>query len=557
MVGVILTRVQFLQCLRVLAHLCFVLSGLLILGSATSHAERVLGLDVSAWQGNISAATWSRFNSSGNQDFVFIRSSRGGTTGFYNQSDPNNNNGQNTLSQRYDDPYFVQNITLATNAGLLAGPYHFSRADVVSNTGADEADHFIEMAGAWMRPGYLLPVHDLEAGDGFRSDNEIAQFSLDFSDRVHEVMGIRPAIYLNGNYAHFVIGGASASLRQQVVDTYPVMWVARPESNADVQNENPSDYLSWTYGAWDDPPNPSQPWSFWQHSWTGRLRGFNGDLDFNVANGGIEFLKDNLVPALWTGAGSGDWSTLANWNSGQPPVAPVQGPGQVPRVGPLTLPDVRLPSVDDTVVLDPPDGSLVTLSTGNHEIRKLVVREQLDIVGGSLTVNYTPHPESTPYSAKFSADVALAGGALSAHTIEVDASQTFSFGDATLTIDQLQLMPASRTPAKLQITGDVIVNPLDGAAAAILAGSGAGSSGSIDHGGHDRTWHITDGAAGTDLSISVPVTNGGLIKTGAGLLELSGANTYEGDTAVMEGILSLTDTSLADEPMSTWSPLPS
>ena len=29
-----------------------------------------------------------------------------------------------------------------------------------ANDGTDEADHFIESAGAWMRPGYLLPVFD-------------------------------------------------------------------------------------------------------------------------------------------------------------------------------------------------------------------------------------------------------------------------------------------------------------------------------------------------------------------------------------------------------------
>ena len=42
------------------------------------------------------------------------------------------------------------------------------------------------------------------------------------------------------------------------------------------------------------------------------------------------------------------------------------------------------------------------------------------------------------------------------------------------------------------------------------------------------------------------VVNGGLTKSGAGVLELSGANTYEGDTSVEGGILSLTGASLSD-----------
>src|SRR5438477_4758169 len=73
-----------------------------------SSGDRVLGLDVSAWQGNISQTTWNNLHNPNidNRQFVFIRSSRGGTTGYYNQNNAGNDNppGQNTLSQRYDDP---------------------------------------------------------------------------------------------------------------------------------------------------------------------------------------------------------------------------------------------------------------------------------------------------------------------------------------------------------------------------------------------------------------------------------------------------------------------
>ena len=194
-----------------------------------AHAQvtRVLGLDVAAWQGDLSAATWNSFFSAGNRKFVFIRSSRGGTTG--NSAQPNPN-GLNTLSMRYDDPYFIQNITRATTAGLMAGPYHFARLDVITNTGTDEANHFLEMAGPWMRPGYLLPVFDLESGDGsvgaLRTADQIAQFSIDFSNRINEVMGIRPVMYINGNYSQ-ILQGASAALRPQVVAAMPTLWDAR------------------------------------------------------------------------------------------------------------------------------------------------------------------------------------------------------------------------------------------------------------------------------------------------------------------------------------------
>ena len=162
-------------------------------------AQRLLGLDVSAHQAEITVTEWDTLKRPTNQqvggvfgdgrDFVIIRSSRGGTTGYdhrqggYPSSSPDNNNAF-TLSERYDDPYFVQNITRATTAGLYAGAYHFARLDVivgtvnsdgslvtVANTGTDEANHFMQMAGPWMRPGYLPPMYDLESGQSQRTAN--------------------------------------------------------------------------------------------------------------------------------------------------------------------------------------------------------------------------------------------------------------------------------------------------------------------------------------------------------------------------------------------------
>jgi autotransporter-associated beta strand protein len=543
---------------------------------ARAQIQRALGLDVSYWQGSISQATWNNIRNVENRQFVFIRSSRGGTTGYYDQNNSDNDPPTNTFSQRYDDPAFIQNITRATTAGMYAGPYHFSRPDVVAgtlnsggiaNTGADEADHFIQMAGPWMRPGYLVPVHDFEAGDGIRSDNEMAQFSIDFSNRIYDVMGIRPAIYTNGNYAFNILSGASSSLRNELAQpaanppslaspAYPVLWSARwpNQSNPnaiDVQNGNPTIGFSNIYGPWDD-YGVTHPWAFWQYASTGRLQSFNNggsNLDFDVAHGGVEFLKDNLVPAVWMNDSSGDWSTLANWNSGQTPVAPVPGRGQVARLGPLTLPTPRLPGAagsgvtsgqHDTVILDRPDANItVTLSTGTHNVRKLYAREALDITGGTLTINYVPSPDSTPISARFSAPVSLTGdGSLSVHTLQVDASQTFTAGgDGTLSFDRIKLMPHGATPATLLLAGDLNFAPLAGAAAAIGNGSGVGLSGRVDLGGAVRMLDVADGDAAIDLTISTPITNGGLVKQGPGVLALTGANSYEGDTAVAAGLL--------------------
>ncbi len=548
-------------------------------------AQRVLGLDISAWQGNISQTTWNNIRNVENRQFVFLRSSRGGTTGFYNQNNANNDNppGQNTLSQRYDDPYFVQNINRATTAGMFAGSYHFSRPDIIAstlnsngipNSGTDEANHFLQMAGAWMRPGYLPPVLDLEAGDTARTDNEMAQFCIDFSNRIYEVMGVRPAIYTNGNYAQNVLGGASASLRSQVVAGFPTLWSARwpnqsDPNSIDVQNSHPKDSFTNIYGPWDD-SGVTHPWQFWQYASTGRLQSFNNgnnNLDFDVSQGDIEYVKDRLIPAQWMNNQSGEWTTLSNWNSGQTPTAPVTGPGQVPPVGTQTLPTPRLPGAagagvtsgqHDTVILDRPNADItVTHSSGTHSVRKLFLRESLEIVGGALQVNYDPtylsNPgfpnalRSGPVSAQFSGAATLGGsGALSVHTLQVDADQTFTLDGGNLTFNRINLMPHTATPAKILVSGDVNLDPLTNTAASIAKGAGTGSSGYVDLGGANRTLDIGNGSAPIDVTVAVPIMNGALTKDGPGTLALTEANTYAGDTTIQAGTLSISRPFLAD-----------
>ena len=552
------------------------LGALLTIGiPAAAQIPRALGLDISAWQGNISQTTWNNLRNVENRQFIILRSSRGGTTGYYNQNDASNSQGLNTLSQRYDDPYYIQNINRVTAAGMFAGSYHFSRPDIIAstlnangipNSGADEADHFIQMAGPWMRPGYLVPVHDFEAGDGARTDNELTQFCVDFSNRIYERMGIRPAIYTGGNYSANILQTASSSLRNQlaqppanlpsvIAPCYPVLWNARWPNQADpnsidVQNGNPKDSYSGFYGPWDDYSGPSHPWVFWQYASTLRLQSFNNggnNLDADVAHGGIEFLKDQLIPAVWLNDSSGDWSTLTNWNCGLPPAAPVTGTNQVPPVGPQTLPTPRLPGgagnavtsgTNDTVILERPNANItVTLSSGTHHIRKLYQRETLNLTGGSLTVGYAPSADSTTHGAQFSGSVTLSNSAsFSVHTLQVDATQTFKLASGTLTFDTINLLPGA-TPAKILMQGDVTFNALPNRTATIAQGGGSGNSGLLDLGGGPRGFNVGHGTSDIDLSLDVPISNGALGKTGLGTLRLNSANTYAGGTTVSAGRL--------------------
>ena len=526
------------------------LAGLLSPPISAFAQQRCLGLDISAWQGNLSTTVWATFKratSAGGdgRDFVLLRSSRGGTTGYYDQNDSANANGKNDYSQRYDDPYYVQNINRATSAGLFAGTYHFARPDIIettlnahgiANTGPDEADHMIQMAGPWMRPGYMLPVLDLEAGASQHTTAELSTFSVAFSDRIYQQMGIRPMIYVNSSYAN-------SEVNSTVVASMPARWIARPSTGDPLTTEPPAatGYPN-VYGVWNPSyptiPTP-QPWKFWQYNTGTGLVGYTGNIDKDAANGGMEFLKDYLIPALWVTNSDGQWTTLLNWNSGQTPVAPIQGTNQVARVGTLTLPTPRLPGANDTVTLDRPSANItVTLTNGAQTIRKLYMREILNLTGGSLTINYVPSADSTPIAAQFSGPVTLSGSAsLSVHTLQVDATRTFTLNGGTLTFKTIILMPNSTTPAKIALGGDMSFNALTSVTATITNGTGAGSPGLIDLGGGARAWNVAKGSAAVDLSIDVPVSNGALSKTGLGTMRLGIANSYNGGTTISAGTL--------------------
>jgi autotransporter-associated beta strand protein len=133
------------------------------------------------------------------------------------------------------------------------------------------------------------------------------------------------------------------------------------------------------------------------------------------------------------------------------------------------------------------------------------------------------------------------------HTLQVDAAETFELNGGNLTFNSINLSLESRNSAKILITGDISLGPLVNAAAGISAGSGSGSSAVVDLGGANRTITVADGTAATDVTIGVPVVNGALTKNGAGTLALTTTNTYQGNTSVLAGKLSISSAFLAND----------
>jgi autotransporter-associated beta strand protein len=68
---------------------------------------------------------------------------------------------------------------------------------------------------------------------------------------------------------------------------------------------------------------------------------------------------------------------------------------------------------------------------------------------------------------------------------------------------------------------------------------GSTISGNLNLGGVLQTVNVANGAAADDLVISAAVSNGGIEKTGAGRLVLSGTNTFDGNVVVSNGVLAV------------------
>ena len=205
--------------------------------------QNIHGIDVSHWQGNIN---WSDVASDG-QVYAWAKASEGMT---------------------YQDPQFTANMSNGIDAGVIMGAYHFARPD--NNLAIQDAENFLNTAGAYIGAGFLPPVLDLEnpysGGQSIDllslfSSSELSSWVMEWSNTVELQTGIAPIIYVNGNYANYL----NAS-----VNMYG-LWFAQPDETL-----SPPVNI----GVWDN-------WLFKQYSWWGEVSGIVGDVDLNIFNGGM------------------------------------------------------------------------------------------------------------------------------------------------------------------------------------------------------------------------------------------------------------------------------
>ena len=273
-------------------------------GDVALAQTRAHGIDVSQFQGTMN---WDTAYNQGVR-FAFIRASRGGTSGpgFVNDTQFLNN-----VTRLHDQATRASNPRTIYN-----GFYHYGRPDLIAvantntsvnqqpslttiiNSAKDEAAHFWAVVDQDMsRSGpdasrRLRPVLDVEERGGEDADDNgipdtDALTATNLSRWVDEFLnefdslsgGIRPMLYMNTNYAtNFV----TSSLADET------LWLA-----------------NWTDDPTGNPPDGVFPtWAFWQYSSAdnmlgdeyGASVGETADIDLNVANGDINFVRQFLIP---------------------------------------------------------------------------------------------------------------------------------------------------------------------------------------------------------------------------------------------------------------------
>ncbi len=225
------------------------------LPKSTSYVD---GIDVSHWQGTVK---WAKVGNAG-YEFAFVK----GTEGV-----------------GWTDVNFIENMENGPNSGVIRGVYHFARPDL-GNTGREEAEYFLEVAGDYLESGNLRPVLDLEVR-GNLNKTQLSNWTLEWLDTVKNRTGVSPLIYTNLNYVNYYLTSA--------VTEYDI-WIAYWSCSA-----NPSYSIPPT-GKWRD-------WAFWQYYGPGGCGGNAGyvpgiqtNIDLNIFNGVSAGLSEyNAASKLW------------------------------------------------------------------------------------------------------------------------------------------------------------------------------------------------------------------------------------------------------------------
>ncbi len=204
------------------------------------HTDRVFGIDVSEYQGNILWDSVSLVHERFPIDFIFVRA---------------------TMGVDGKDRKFARNWKSVQHIPRLRGAYHYFRPNENS---VRQADNFIRTVK--LQPGDLPPVLDIEERPRTQPMDSLRVGLKRWLDRVEKHYGIRPIVYSGDSYF--------TDFLEREFDDY-ILWIAN-------------------YNFWVE--KPKKHWNFWQFSEKGKVKGIKGVVDLNMFDGEIEDLEALCMP---------------------------------------------------------------------------------------------------------------------------------------------------------------------------------------------------------------------------------------------------------------------
>jgi GH25 family lysozyme M1 (1,4-beta-N-acetylmuramidase) len=267
------------------------LFSILVSISVSTNAQTILGIDVSHYQGTIN---WTQVYNSG-KVFAYAQATQGYT---------------------YNDAYFTTNMVNGNSAGVKMGAYHLARPD--NNTAANEASHFLSIAGSYIGTGHLPPALDLEpAYIELLTPSALSTWVQTWLTAVQNATGITPIIYCTHYDAN---NWLSSSLNNYK------LWIANYETSPTAPVTN--------LGIWST-------WTFNQYSEVGSVSGISGNVDLDVFNGNSTAFN-NLIgsavtctaPSPPTAISPGSSSAPGSSSSASPTLSMSSGGGTVSGYNP-------------------------------------------------------------------------------------------------------------------------------------------------------------------------------------------------------------------------------
>ncbi len=221
------------------------------------------GIDVSGWNKGINLSVVP-------YDFVIVKATQGIT---------------------YVNPDCNRAYQQAKAAGKLLGVYHYFSG----GNPEEEAKFFVRNIKKYIKEAILVLDWEGNQNEKFSQGPAVAK---PFLDKVTELTGVKPLIYMSKSVCRQHDWSAVAA-------KYP-LWVAQyANDNSTGYQKNP-----WTdvkgYGAWKSP-------TIFQYSENGKLSGYNGKLDMNIAY---------LDSAKWKALAGASGSSKTPQNQEQKQVTP-------------------------------------------------------------------------------------------------------------------------------------------------------------------------------------------------------------------------------------------